>query len=380
MVQSPVAVVAILAGISGFFFWLEVKTRWNVFQFFPPLLWIYAIPVLLNNVGVLPTENPAYDGFKAYVLPTFLVLMLLSVDLKTAIGAMGRGIVVMLAGSFGIVIGAVVSYALVSRLLPPDAWQMFGALSGAWIGGTGNMAAVAGGMGLDDLGLPILADNVIYVVWLPILLSSKKLAARFNRWAKVDPERIKRLESATDEGAAKKPVDMKHVMYLVAIAAAVIFVSNTIAEALPEFPPVLSTSTWKTLVLTTITLGLSFTPARKIPGSRPTGLALVYLFLASMGAKASIGGLGNAPVFLAAAFLWIAIHGAVLVAAARILRVDIHTAAIASAANIGGAASGPVVAAHHRESLVPASILMALIGYAGGNYLAVLTAQLCYWV
>ncbi|MEM9873267.1 MAG: DUF819 family protein, partial [Myxococcota bacterium] len=194
----------------------------------------------------------------------------------------------------GVVFGAAIAYALVGRWLPPDSWQLFGALSGAWIGGTGNMAAVA--------------------------------------------------------------------------------------ARLPEVKPVLSTRTWQTLVLTTFTLGLSFTRARLIPGSRPAGLALVYLFLASMGARATIGGLGDAPVFLGAAFLWIAIHGLFLVIAARLLRVDLHTAAIASAANIGGAASGPVVAAHHREALVPASILMALIGYAAGNYLAVLTAQLCYWL
>lgn len=57
-----------------------------------------------------------------------------------------------------------------------------------------------------------------------------------------------------------------------------------------------------------------------------------------------------------------------------------HTAAIASAANIGGAASAPVVAAYHRETLIPVSVLMALVGYALGNYLGLVTAQLCYLV
>ena len=60
--------------------------------------------------------------------------------------------------------------------------------------------------------------------------------------------------------------------------------------------------------------------------------------------------------------------------------MDVHSAAIASAANVGGAASAPVVAAYHRASLVPVAILMALIGYALGNYLALLTAQLARWV
>lgn len=380
MVTSPVLVVAVLASICAFFFWLEKSRQWRVFEYFPPLLWIYAVPVVLSNVGVLPAESPAYDGFSTYALPTFLTLMLLSVDLRVALGTMGRGIAVLLAGSFGIVFGAVVAYAIFGRWLPPDSWKLFGALSGAWIGGTGNMAAVSGGMGLEDLSLPILADNVVYVVWLPILLQSKRLATRFNRWARVAPERVAALEATHIGSGASGPLEVRHVAYLLGIVASSIYLSSSLAALLPEVKPVLSTGTWQTLILTTFALGLSFTKARTIPGARPTGLALVYLFLASMGARATIDGFGNAPLFLCAAFLLILVHGVFLVIAARLLRVDIHTAAIASAANIGGAASGPVVAAHHREALVPASILMALIGYAAGNYLAVLTAQLCYWL
>lgn len=76
------------------------------------------------------------------------------------------------------------------------------------------------------------------------------------------------------------------------------------------------------------------------------------------------------------AYVWIAIHGLFILAGAWLFRVDVHTVAIASAANIGGAASAPIVAAHHRQTLVPASILMALIGYALGNYLAILTGRI----
>ena len=95
-----------------------------------------------------------------------------------------------------------------------------------------------------------------------------------------------------------------------------------------------------------------------------------------MGARASVAGLAEAPAFVLGAFIWIFIHGLFCLAGAWIFRVDVHSVAIASAANIGAAASAPIVAAHHRPSLVPASILMALLGYAMGNYLAPLTGQL----
>jgi uncharacterized membrane protein len=107
-------------------------------------------------------------------------------------------------------------------------------------------------------------------------------------------------------------------------------------------------------------------------------MALVYLFVARMGAKAVIAGLaGQAIPFVVGGYIWIFIHGAFILLAARLFRIDVHTAAISSAANIGGAASAPIVAAFHDERLVPVSILMALIGYAVGNYGAFAAAWLC---
>ena len=110
-------------------------------------------------------------------------------------------------------------------------------------------------------------------------------------------------------------------------------------------------------------------------------MALVYLFVARMGAKADLSNLSTSVLwFLLGAYIWIFIHGFFLVGAARLFRVDVHTAAISSAANIGGAASAPIVAAYHKTSLVPVSILMALLGYAVGNPAAILAATLCKWV
>ena len=110
-------------------------------------------------------------------------------------------------------------------------------------------------------------------------------------------------------------------------------------------------------------------------------MAIVYLFVARMGAKADLSGIGIEVLwFLLGAYVWIFIHGSIILLGARLFRVDVHTAAIASAANIGGAASAPIVAAYHKPALVPVSILMALIGYAIGNPAAFLAALLCRWI
>jgi uncharacterized membrane protein len=141
---------------------------------------------------------------------------------------------------------------------------------------------------------------------------------------------------------------------------------------------VISAGTWLILIVTTLALLASLTPARGLPAAQPIALAIIYVYVARVGATMDLSTIEwqTAVGFIAMAYIWIAVHGAFILFGAWLFRVDIHTVAIASAANIGGAASAPIVAAHHRESLVPASILMALIGYAIGNYLAILTGRI----
>lgn len=364
----------VLAGNAALWFWLEKRTKARIFNFFPPLIFIYLLPAIFSNTSVLPLKSPTYDWMGRYLLPIFLVLLLLDVDVRGAVRVMGRGVLVMLAGTLGVVVGAPVAYALVGRWLSADAWKGYGALAGSWIGGTGNMAAVAEGLQTppDAFGLAIIADHAVYLVWLPLLLLSKTLAERFHRFTGVDEGRLNKMKEAAEALRRDKGrPEMWHLLLLIGLASGATYVAGAIAPQLPEIKPVLGESTWRVLLVTSMGLILSFTRARDIPGSSVLALALVYLFVARMGAKASVDGLaGQALPFVAGAYVWIAIHGVFLLLAAKLLRVDVHTAAISSAANIGGAASAPIVAAYHDERLVPVSILMALIGYAVGNYAA----------
>lgn len=383
MIETPVAVITVLVAVAAFFFYLEQRSGWKLFNYFPPLLFIYATPVILNNTGVIPSDSPIYGGLGEYALPIFIALMLFNVNVPSAVRIMGKGVLVMLLGTVGVVVGGVVSYAIVHAGMDPLAWKGYGALAGSWIGGTGNMAGVAGALDTppEMLGLAVLADNLVYVVWLPILLGSKAFADRFNRWAKVPEERLERMEAAAaDESAEERVPRMQDYLYLLFWALLVATAAKLLAPILPEVGEVLTTSTWTVLLVTTFALALSATPVRGLPGSHPLAMAIIYVFVAGMGARASLEGFDQAPLFVLGAYIWIFIHGGFCLFGAWLFRVDVHSAAIASAANIGGAASAPVVAAYHRESLVPVAILMALIGYALGNYLAILTAQLCQWV
>lgn len=391
LIGSPGGVLAVLAAVAAVWFFIAQVTDWKLFQYVPPLIFIYATPVFLNNLGVIPTASPVYAGLSDYVLPAFIVLMLIKVDVSSAVRVMGKGVVVMLMGTLGVVIGAAVAYALVHRWLSPDAWKGFGALAGSWIGGTGNMAAVSEMLDTpaEEFGLAVLADNVVYLVWLPILLGSKNMAERFNRWTRVSRDRVRMMEAAAaDVHEEEQKPAMRDYIYLAAVAIGVTWACTLLAQVLfanmmevaPKLEVVLSESTWRILLITTVALVLSATPVSRLPGSTDFGTAMIYVFVAGMGARASVAGFAQAPAFLLGAFIWIAVHGAFCLLGAKLMRVDVHSAAIASAANIGGAASAPIVAAFHRPSLVPVSILMALIGYALGNYFGWAAAHLARFV
>lgn len=390
-ISSPAGVIMALAAIASFFFYLEKKTGWKLFSYFPPLIFIYTFPVLLSNTGIIPSKSPVYDFMGSNLLPMFLVIMLLNVDIMATIKVMGKGIFVMLLGTLGVIVGAPIALLVVKSGLGEGAWQGFGALAGSWIGGTANMLSVARMIELDETslnyGYAVIADNAVYLIWLPIMLGSRNLAGWFSRFTRVSDDRVKQMEKAASELTTDKgTMEMRHFLYLVFLGFGVTAFAMSASDMIPvitasDGTTIFSANTYKILMVTILGVALSFTGASKIPGSHGFSMALVYLFVARMGAKADLSDLsGEVFWFLLGAFIWIFIHGLFLVTAARIFKVDVHTAAIASAANIGGAASAPIVAAHHNQALVPVAILMAMIGYAIGNPAGYLTALLCYWV
>lgn len=392
LISSPIGVLAVLCAVAAFFFLLAQVTEAKLFNFIPPLLFIYATPVFLSNLAIgghtlIPNKSVIYTGLSQFALPVFIVLMLIKVNVPAIVKVMGKGVLVMLMGTAGVMVGGVVSYLIVHSWLPDDSWKAVGTLAGSWIGGTANMLASKEILGASEsqFTLAIIADNVIYIVWLPLLLMSRDFADKFNSWARVPADRLAAMDAAAETHIEdERPPTMQQYLYLAAVVIGVTAIGHGVAPpiaawiegASPQMANIFSETTVRILLVTTIALVLSTTRVSRLPNSTALGTALVYVFVAGMGARAEVSGLGDAPVFVLGAFIWIFIHGLFMLAGAWIFRVDVHSVAIASAANIGAAASAPIVAAHHRPNLVPASILLALLGYALGNYLAPLTGHL----
>ncbi|MCZ6695524.1 MAG: DUF819 family protein [Acidobacteria bacterium] len=379
--HQPVGVLAVILMVPVFFLWLERKTRWSVFNYLPAIIWIFLTPIFLSNLNVIPRSTPIYSEFKSWAVPMFIILMLLGINIREALRVAWRGVGVLVLGAFGIVVGATVSFYLFRAGLPENAWSGFGALAGSWIGGTGNLAAVAESLDTppEMVGIVVLVDNFVYVLYFPLILTCRRWSRIFNRFSRVSEKQMQQVIE-TESKIEKKihTVHFRDILVLVGWGFTTILVANTIAGLLPAFPPVLTEKTWAMLLVTTLGIALSFSPLRKVPGSEPLAMTFVYIYMTMLGAAADMRNIGSAPWFLIAGIVCIVIHLLFVILGARLFRIDVSMAAIASVASVGGAASAPVAAGFHRDALVPVSIMLALIGYALGNYLGVATAYLCH--
>jgi uncharacterized membrane protein len=377
--NNLIGVMAVITMIPVFFLWLEKKTSWKVFDYLPAIIWIFLTPILLSNLNVIPKSSPVYTTFRSFAVPMFIVLMLLDINIRETMRVAWRGAAVMTMGSVGVVIGCVVAFFFFRGSLPDDSWSGFGALAGSWIGGTGNLAAVAESLDTPEsmVGIVVIVDNFVYLAYFPLILTCKRWADSFNRFTGVSQESIDHITAAAANVEKKThEVHFKDLLTLVGFAFTAILIANVIAGFLPELRPVLTVRTWAILLVTTIGIGLSATSLKKVPGTEPLAMMLVYIYMTMIGAQADLSQLAGGQWFLVAGFMAITIHLVFVVIGAKIFRLDVSMAAVSSVAAVGGAASAPVAAGYHREELVPISIMLALIGYALGNYLGVATAYL----
>lgn len=376
LINDPVAVFAYIAGVLGAVFWLSgLPALKKLFDVTPPVIYAYFVPTLSTAAGILPLASPAYAWMTRYLLPVALILLMITVDLK-AIARLGRvATIMMLAGTVGVIAGAIVSFLIFSNFLPADAWKGFAALSGSWIGGTANMVAIAESVGTPQsvLGPLIVVDTVVGYGWMGVLLFFSGWQGRFDRRIGARTEAIEETNRRlADVAARRRPSDLRDIAMIIAIGFGGAALALFVAGKLPPLgdPTIISNTTWAVLLVVTGGLVLSFTRARDLEevGASRIGYTALYLLLGAIGAQADLRAVAQTPLYIAAGVVWIAVHAAILFGVARLIRAPLFFVATGSMANIGGAASAPIVAGVYHPAMAPVGLLMAVAGYILGIY------------
>jgi uncharacterized membrane protein len=385
LITEPTAVFVTLAGLLATIYALAGIPRLaRFFDLLPPILWAYMLPMLATSFGLLPAASPAYDWITRYVLPVALLLLMMTVDVPALLKLGRPATIMMLAGTAGIVIGGPIALAAFGRWLPPDAWKGLAALSGSWIGGSAQLVAVAESVETPDamLGPIIVVDTVVGYGWMAILLFLSGWQSRFDRWNRADTRLIEETNLALAEktAATRRPLAIRDAALILGIGFVGAYLTVVLGNVLPELgdPKIISHTTWAVILVTTLGLALSFTRVSALEGAGAStlGTLALYVLVTAIGARGDLRAILAAPMFLATGALWIAIHVAILVLVARWIRAPLFFLATGSMANVGGAASAPVVATVYHRAMAPLGVLMAVAGYVIGTY----GGLVCAWL
>jgi uncharacterized membrane protein len=374
---------------------------WKKFYTFcPVLLLCYFIPALLGSFNIVATDKDGsklYFVAKNYMLPTSLVLLTLSIDLKGIIGLGPKALILFLTGTVGILLGGPLAILLVSTFSPemvagngPEAvWRGMATCAGSWIGGGANQAAMKEvfEVGETIFAQMITVDVLVANVWMAGLLIIAGKSRQIDAWLKADTSAIDTLKdrmSAYQAETLRIPKTADTLMVLAtgfAVTALSHFLSGRIAAGCEELAltnpwikdfNLTSTFFWLVVLATTGGVMLSFTRLKNLEGVGASRIATVFLYLlvVTIGLKMDVFAIFNNPGVFVIGGIWMLIHILLLVGMTILIRAPVFFMAVGSKANIGGAVSAPIVAAAFHPSLAPVGVLLAVLGYALGTYAA----------
>lgn len=421
-ITQDTIVFGILMFTLGFVFYTSSSenSAWKKFyKYIPALLMAYMMPALFTTTGIISPEwvtvgedgevtkhsSQIYYVASRFLLPAALVLMTLSVDLKAVFNLGPKALIMFLTGTAGIIIGGPIAILLVSIISPetvggvgPDAvWRGLATIAGSWIGGGANQAAMLEIYEYNphEYGGMVIVDIVVANLWMAILLLGIGKQEKIDKWLKADTSAIERLKETVSSYAAAniRNPSLTDYMVILSIAFTVVglahFGANGISEFLKENISAVNDKSsawssfgsqffWMISIATTLGIILSFTRLKKYEGAGASkiGSIFIYVLVASIGMKMDLTKIFDNPGLIVVGLIWMATHVALLIIVAKIIRAPYFFLAIGSKANVGGAASAPVVAAAFHPSLATVGVLLAVFGYVIGTYGAMLTAEL----
>ena len=387
---------AVVLGILSFVFLTGRSEHpfWKKFyKYVPTLLLCYFIPSIFNSLGIFSGESSRlYFVASRYLLPTSLVLLTISIDLPSIIKLGPKALVMFFTGTAGIIIGGPVAIMVVSVIAPdivggtgPEAvWRGLTTVAGSWIGGGANQAAMKEIFNVGDglFSAMIAIDVIVANIWMAFLLYGAGIHKQIDEKLQADTSAISELKEKIEAYRSQimRIPDLTDTIKLMSVGFGVTafahFGSDLIAPWIAVNAPGLEKFSltsgffWLIVISTTIALGLSFTRARELEGIGASryGSVFLYVLVATIGMKMDLMAIFENPGLFLVGLIWMAIHAILLIGVAKLIKAPFFFMAVGSQANVGGAASAPIVASAFHPSLAPVGVLLAVLGYAVGTY------------
>jgi len=418
LITNDATVLGLLIATLAIVFHCSSLPRFKgFFKIIPSLLLCYFLPAAYNSLGIVDGEaSNLYFVASRYLLPASLVLLCLSIDLKGIWNLGPKALIMFFTATIGIVIGGPIALWAVSFIEPnvlggdsPEAfWRGLSTVAGSWIGGGANQAALKEiSQTLDDqFSAMLIVDVFVANLWMPFLLIGAGMSAVLDRKLKADSSAVDALKEKVEKfqlGIARIP-SFQDLMIIGGIAFGAVALAHVAADGLGPafkswFGSILNANPdsvvqflssleqgffWIVVAATAIGIGLSFTKLRSYEGAGASkiGSAFLYVLVATIGMKMDVVELyHNWDVYwsvILIGLLWMAIHIITLLTVAKIIKAPFFFVAVGSQANVGGAASAPIVASAFSPALAPVGVLLAVLGYAVGTVGAIVCMELMH--
>lgn len=396
LITNDAVVLGILITVLALVFYtsqLQHRAWKRFYKVVPTLLLCYFIPSLLNSFGIISGDSSKlYFVASRYLLPASLVLLTISIDLKAVLRLGPKAVILFLTGTLSIIAGGPIALSAVSLIDPsvlggagPDeVWRGLSTVAGSWIGGGANQTAMfeVFGPSADLFSAMVAVDIVMANLWLAFLLYGAGQSDRIDAFFKADSSAIVQLKDKLErwQSERSRPIDFTSLSIIMALGFGLTGIGHLMADQIAPWisqnAPALrrlsldSTFFWIVLIATTGGLAFSFTPARNLEGQGASkiGTMLLYILIATIGMKMNLFAIVENPVYFLIGLLWIVVHISLLLLVARLIRAPFFFVAVGSQANVGGAASAPIVASAFHPVLAPVGVLLAVLGYALGTY------------
>lgn len=399
VITSDAAVLGLLAIILGFVFWGASRERgfWKKFYaVVPAILPCYLLPAIANSTGLVDGAGSGlYPMARDYLLPASLVLFCVSMDIGGIARLGPKALVMFLTGTVGVMLGALVSFTVMGVVHPEtvagETWRGMTTLTGSWIGGGANQAAMKEVFDVDAtlFGQFAAVDVIVGYVWMATLLFMASRADAWDRRLKADTSAIETLKQrmASYQAQHARIPTLTDLMMIFAIGIGATGIAHFLAEPLVAWIKSMpaewrlqdysldSRFFWLVVIATTIGVVASLTRARQLEGAGASkiGTVFLYVLIATIGMQMDLKALADKPFLLLLGLIWISVHAGLMLLVARLIRAPLFFMAVGSQANIGAAASAPVVASAFHPALAPVGVLLAVLGYVLGTYCAYLT-------
>ena len=389
-------VFGILMSILGFVFITSTskKPLWvKFYKYVPALLLCYFIPSIFNSLGIISgNSSNLYFVASRYLLPTSLALLTISIDLKEIRKLGSKALILFFTGTLGIIIGGPIAILIVLSTNPAliagsdldSVWRGLSTVAGSWIGGGANQAAMKEVFQVDNeiFSAMVAVDVIVANIWMAFLLYGAGINDKIDNWLQADSSSIDVLKNKIEAYQAQimkipNTADTMRVLSIgFGITAVAHFGADLIAPWIFQNAPLLAKFSltskffWLIVISTTLAVLLSFTKARELEGvgASRIGSIFIYILVATIGMKMNILAIFDNPGLFIVGLIWMMIHAGMLISVAKFIKAPFFFMAVGSQANVGGAASAPIVASAFHPSLAPVGVLLAVLGYAMGTY------------